>query len=147
MHHLRKLSIISMLAVLLVACGGGESGSEGDGGTAAPDDQGTAGGETSGDPIVVGGIFDLSGATGDVGTPYAEGVRDYVEWRNADGGLAGRPIQLEWQDYAYDVATAEQLYSQFTSQGAVAIQGWGTGDTEALRGLVTQDEIPFMSAS
>jgi branched-chain amino acid transport system substrate-binding protein len=29
----------------------------------------------------------------------------------------------------------------------VAIQGWGTGDTEALRGKITADKLPFMSAS
>ena len=29
----------------------------------------------------------------------------------------------------------------------MAIQGWGTGDTEALRSKVKDDELPFMSAS
>jgi branched-chain amino acid transport system substrate-binding protein len=140
MYHLRKLSIVTVLAVLLAACGGDGDGPGGDAGA-------TGAGGASGDPITVGGIFDLSGATGDVGTPYAEGVRDYVDWRNANGGIEGRPLELQWQDYAYDVANAEQLYSQFTSQGAVAIQGWGTGDTEALRTMVAADEIPFMSAS
>ncbi len=54
---------------------------------------------------------------------------------------------MNWQDYAYDVAKAEQLYSQFVSQGAVAFLGWGTGDSEALRARVTSDKIPFMSGS
>jgi hypothetical protein len=45
----------------------------------------------TGDPIVIGGIFDLSGATGDVGTPYSEGARDYVDWRNStQDGVGGR---------------------------------------------------------
>ena len=155
MKDLRRLSLVLVAALVMTACGGDDGGGDDggttadDGGTAADDGGTTAdgGGGTSGDPVIVGGIFDLSGATGDVGTPYSEGVRDYVEWRNADDGVGGRPLELSWQDYAYDVATAEQLYSQYTSEGAVAIQGWGTGDTEALRGLVTQDEIPFMSAS
>lgn len=158
MKDLRKFSFVLVLVLALAGCGGDDDGD--DGGATAGDDATTAddggdgdggdgdgGGETSGDPIIVGGIFDLSGATGDVGTPYSEGVRDYVEWRNGGDGVGGRPLQLEWQDYAYDVANAEQLYSQYSSEGAVAIQGWGTGDTEALRGLVTDDEIPFMSAS
>ena len=146
MKDLRRLSLVLVLAMALVGCGGDDAGDSGDGETTG-DDGTAAGGDVSGDPVVVGGIFDLSGATGDVGTPYSEGVRDYVEWRNADNGVGGRPLELEWQDYAYDVANAEQLYSQYSSEGAVAIQGWGTGDTEALRGLVAQDEIPFMSAS
>jgi branched-chain amino acid transport system substrate-binding protein len=101
-----------------------------------------------GEPIKVGAIFDLTGATSDVGAPYAEGVRDYVSWRNENGGIEGRPIELVWADYAYEVPQAEQLYSQFVTQDeVVAFQGWGTGDTEALRGRIARDEIPFMSAS
>ncbi|MGH8931129.1 MAG: ABC transporter substrate-binding protein [Egibacteraceae bacterium] len=99
----------------------------------------------AGEPIVVGGVFDLSGITADIGTPYAEGVRDYVDWRNAQGGLSGRLIDLRWQDYRYQVPISEQLYTQFVSEGAVAFQGWGTGDTEALRSKISEDEIPFMS--
>jgi branched-chain amino acid transport system substrate-binding protein len=33
------------------------------------------------------------------------------------------------------------------AEGVVAVQGWGTGDTEALRGRITADRLPFMSAS
>jgi branched-chain amino acid transport system substrate-binding protein len=154
-HSRRILSVVAALALVATGCGGGDDGGDdgGDGGAAADDgaDDGTEGGEGSGpegDPVIVGGIFDLSGATGDVGTPYSEGARDYVAWRNeTQDGVGGRPLELDWQDYAYDVATAEQLYTQYVSGGAVAIQGWGTGDTEALRQLVAQDELPFMSAS
>jgi len=103
--------------------------------------------EARGEPIAVGAIFALSGPVSDVGTPYSEGVRDYVEWRNTNGGIEGRPIKLMWQDYQYEVPKAEQLYRQYVDAGAVAFQGFGTGDTEALRGKVTQDQIPFMSAS
>jgi branched-chain amino acid transport system substrate-binding protein len=99
------------------------------------------------EPIVVGAIFDLSGATADVGTPFADGATAYIDWLNANGGVDGRPIELLSQDYQYDVAQAEQLYSQFVSDGAVAFFGWGTADTEALRTRITDDEIPFQSAS
>ncbi len=119
-------------ALLAAACGNGNGdvGAEGD------------------DPIVVGGIFDLSGATADVGTPYSVGVRDYVAWRNGtQDGVGGREIDLEWQDYAYEVPNAEQLYTQFIANGAVGIQGWGTAETEALSASITADEVPFMSAS
>lgn len=97
--------------------------------------------------IKVGAIFDLSGATSDVGTPYAEGMQGYVKWLNDQGGVEGRQIELIFQDYAYEVPRAEQLYSQFVQEGVVAFMGWGTGDTEALRGRIADDEMPFMSAS
>ncbi len=103
--------------------------------------------EADGEPIKVGAIFDLSGATGDVGTPYAEGVIAYVDWINSNGGLEGRPIELVSQDYAYSVETAETLYTDFVSEGVVVFMGWGTGDTLALVGRIAEDEIPFFSAS
>ncbi len=99
------------------------------------------------EPIKIGAIFDLTGPTSDVGQLYAKGIQDYVSWANENGGIEGHQIELISQDYAYNVETAENLYIDFVSQGVVAFQGWGTGDTEALRGRIAEDEIPFMSAS
>jgi branched-chain amino acid transport system substrate-binding protein len=130
----RLLALIAALLLGLAACGDEEP---------APGDDA----EADGEPIVIGNIADLSGVTSDVGTPYSEGVRGYVDWRNEQGGIDGRPIELLWEDYQYDVAVAERLYTDYAAQGVVAIQGWGTADTEALRGRVNADEIPFMSAS
>ncbi len=104
-------------------------------------------GAQTGEPIKIGAVFDLSGPTGDVGTPYAEGVIAYVNWVNENGGINGRPIELLSQDYKYDVATAENLYKQFVSQGVVVFMGWGTGDTLALVDKIAEDQIPFISAS
>ncbi len=100
-----------------------------------------------GGPIKVGALFDLTGPTSDVGTPYAEGIQGYVKWLNGKGGINGRKIELLYQDYAYKVPRAEQLYTEFVQQGIVAFMGWGTGDTEALRKRIAEDKIPFMSAS
>ncbi len=105
------------------------------------------GGGASDETIKVGAIHDLTGPTSDVGTPYAEGIKGYVEWRNANGGVEGRQIELISADYAYKVDQAELLYTQYVQEGVVAFQGWGTGDTEALRGKIAADKIPFMSAS
>ncbi len=114
--------------------------------TACGDDEETTGGDGAANKTVkVGGIFDLSGATADVGTPYADGIKGFVKYHNEQGD--GPKIALESEDYKYDVAVAERLYARLKGEGVVAIQGWGTGDTEALRGRVTADKIPFMSAS
>ena len=109
---------------------------------------GDGGGDGAADnTIKVGAIFDLTGPTADVGTDYADGMRGYADWLNMQGGIEGRPIELIYQDYGYQIARAEQLYSQFVSEGVVIFMGWGTGDTEALRLRVIEDEIPFSSAS
>ena len=125
-----RLAFIAVLSLLLLAaCGGGD-----------PVDEATA-------PITIGAIFDLTGQTSDVGTMYAEAIRDYYDRLNGLGGIDGRPVELLWNDYGYDVAKAEQLYSEFVQAGSVMFMGWGTGDTEALRGRIAEDQIPFVSAS
>lgn len=119
-------------ALVLSACGGGDEG---------------AGDADSDEPIKVGIIADLTGATGDVGTPYNQGMLAYVAWRNAEGGVSDREIEALSNDYAYEVPQAESLYRQYLNDEVVAVQGWGTGDTEALSGAVGNDELPFMSGS
>jgi branched-chain amino acid transport system substrate-binding protein len=97
--------------------------------------------------ISIGIIADLTGATGDVGTPYNEGMLAYIDHLNSKGGIKGRTIKAMSEDYAYKVPTAEEKYKKYVSEGVTAIQGWGTGDSEALRSKVKDDQLPFMSAS
>jgi branched-chain amino acid transport system substrate-binding protein len=97
--------------------------------------------------ILVGLISDLSGGTASVGKPYADGIKAAAEYLNSQGGVNGRPIRLVQVDYAYNVQQALSAYKRFKSMGVVAIQGWGTGDTEALVESVARDRIPFYSAS
>ncbi|HYO85495.1 MAG TPA: ABC transporter substrate-binding protein [Dermatophilaceae bacterium] len=126
---------LTAFTVLATACGGGASSGSGGGGGAA-----------SG-PIKIGVLADLTGATGDVGTPYNEGMMGYIDWVNSKGGIKNRTIEATSNDYAYKVPLAEELYKKYVSLGKVAIQGWGTGDSEALRKKVATDKLPFMSAS
>lgn len=98
--------------------------------------------------IKVGGIFDLTGVTSDVGKPFAQGVQDAVAWVNENGGINGKKIKLIGADYAYKIDQARALYKKLvTDDKVVLIQGWGTGDTEALKEFVGQDKVPYFSAS
>jgi branched-chain amino acid transport system substrate-binding protein len=98
--------------------------------------------------IKVGGIFDLTGVTSDVGKPFAQGVQDGVAWVNENGGINGKKVNLIGADYAYKIDQARALYKKFVHDDKVVmIQGWGTGDTEALKDFVGQDKIPYFSAS
>jgi branched-chain amino acid transport system substrate-binding protein len=124
------------IAALVLAVGATACGS---------DDQKSAPGGAAKQTVKVAGIFDLSGPTADVSTPYSEGIKGFVTSWNDKGD--GPKIELSSEDYKYDVAVAERLYSRQKANGVVAVQGWGTGDTEALRGKVTADKLPFMSAS
>ena len=96
--------------------------------------------------VKIGAIFDLSGPTADAGTPYGEGVRDYVDWYNAQPDRA-RSVALRWNDFGYKADLAEQYYGESVEEGAVGFIGWGSADTEALRPRVNSDQIPFVSGS
>ena len=115
MKHIPRRALLAASASVLLglaACGGGGGGSSADSG-----------------PIKIGIIADLTGATGDVGKPYNEGMLAYIDWINSKGGIKGRKIEGMSNDYAYAVPKAEELYKKYVTDGAVAIQGWGTGDS------------------
>ncbi|HHY72546.1 MAG TPA: ABC transporter substrate-binding protein [Bacillus bacterium] len=98
--------------------------------------------------IKVGALFDLTGGTGDVGTPYAEGEKAFFDYLATQGPINGYKLELIGDDYAYKIPEATKLYQKLKSKDKVAaILGWGTGDTEALRQLVAADKLPFISAS
>ena len=99
--------------------------------------------------IAVGQLADYSGATSDVGTPYGQAVADTFAWINKNGGIGGKQVALDTNDYGYQVPRAVALYKKWSApDGKVAaIMGWGTADTEALTGFVANDKIPYISAS
>lgn len=119
-----------LLAMVMSACGGKKEAS------------------TSAKEVKLGGIFDLTGGTGDVGGPFAAGAKAYVEWINSKGGVNGNQVKLIDIDYAYQIDRAVEAYNKLVSQEKVpAILGWGTGDTEKMVAFVSRDKIPYMSAS
>jgi branched-chain amino acid transport system substrate-binding protein len=102
----------------------------------------------TGAEIKVGGIFDLTGITSDVGKPFAQGVRDAVQWTNENGGVNGKRIKLIDVDYGYKIPEAVSAYKRLVNdEKVILISGWGTGDTEALKDFVGKDKVPYISAS
>jgi len=101
--------------------------------------------------VKIGCLFDLTGATGEVGTPWSYGVKAALEAINS-GELTelqklGIKLVCFERDYAYKIPEAQAAYAYFKSQGVVAVVGWGTGDTLALAPEVNKDGIPYFSAS
>ncbi len=138
--------LVLMMVAVLGGCGSSApaSSTTKDGG-AKP-----AGGDNSlaGQTIKIGGIFDITGGTADVGKPYAEGAKAYIDYVNTKGGVKGAKLELVDIDYAYKVPQALEAYKKLTQQDkVVAILGWGTGDTEALKEFIAKDKIPYISGS
>ncbi|MCF8031727.1 MAG: ABC transporter substrate-binding protein [Desulfarculaceae bacterium] len=98
--------------------------------------------------IKVGGIFDQTGPTGAVGADYQKGAVAATKFWNDKGGINGDMLKLISNDYAYKIPEALNLYKKYKDVDRVfVIQGWGTGDTNALRPLVNRAKIVFFSAS
>ncbi|PKG58484.1 branched-chain amino acid ABC transporter substrate-binding protein [Shewanella sp. GutDb-MelDb] len=98
--------------------------------------------------IFVGHLADMSGPTAFVGKPYADGVRDSLAYINAHGGIDGTKLEYETIDYGYKVPQAIASYKKWQSRkNMVAMQGWGTADTEALISFAAKDKTPIFSAS
>jgi branched-chain amino acid transport system substrate-binding protein len=97
--------------------------------------------------VVIGALNDMTGATSDVGKDYALGIAEAVNYINDNGGVNGKKLKLVQFDYGYRVPEALTKYKLFKRMNAVAVLGWGTGDTEALAPTVTADKMPYVSAS
>ena len=72
-------------------------------------------GPLSAQDIVIGNLADITGGTGDVGKPYADGIKAYTDYINSAGGINGKKIKLLQQDYAYKIPEALALYKKFLS--------------------------------
>src|SRR5260370_37693961 len=98
--------------------------------------------------IAIGHVPDYSGGTSDVGTQYGQGVADSFDCVNKNGGVGGKQLNVDSNDYGYQVPRAIALYKKWSGGDKVAaIMGWGTADTEALTGFLAQDKIPDISGS
>ncbi|MGO4717109.1 ABC transporter substrate-binding protein [Bradyrhizobium sp. 2TAF24] len=99
-------------------------------------------------PVKIGHLADYSGGTADVGTPFGQAVADTFAWLNKNGGINGAKLDVDTVDYGYQVPRAVAQYKKWSGSDKVAlIMGWGTADTEALSGFLTQDKIPYISGS
>jgi branched-chain amino acid transport system substrate-binding protein len=109
---------------------------------------GCAGWATADETIPVGHLACLTGPTSDVGIPYGQGVADALNYINQNGGIDGKKIDFETVDYSYNAPRAVATYKKWMSDmKPVAIQGWGTADTEALVQFIARDQVPYFSAS
>ena len=105
-------------------------------------------GKKEAESIKIGGIFDITGPTSAVGKDYAQAAKDAERYINENGGVNGRKVQVIANDYAYKIPESVNLYKQYKDVDKVfVIQGWGTGDTNALKGQVNKDQIVYISAS
>jgi branched-chain amino acid transport system substrate-binding protein len=136
-------------AAIVAACGGGGESKESKatqapaGGAASTGAQATTAGAKQLSTVKVGSFIDRSGATANVGNILGEGVKDWVDYANANN-IYGRKIEWIEFDHSYEVPKAEQGYKKFVEQDkVVAVLSYGTPITNALSPKSADDKIPL----
>ena len=97
--------------------------------------------------IKIGNLVDYTGATSSVGKISGPGKVDALAWINKNGGINGKMLDVDTVDYSYQTQRSIQQYKKWKDEGALAIQGYGTNDTEAMVGFIAEDKIPYFSLS
>ncbi len=99
--------------------------------------------------VKLGALFDITGPTGDVGAHLADGVRDYIRWVNEHGAIRGGvKVDLSFIDYQYKPDQAVAGLKKLAEQDqAVAVSGWGTGDSILMKPQIETIGIPYIPAS
>jgi branched-chain amino acid transport system substrate-binding protein len=112
----RSVALVFALALLGAACSTSDSSS---------DTTGTSGssGTASGDPIVIGFPADLTTDWAYYDSPMQEGAQFAVDQINENGGVLGRPLELNTVDTRNDVAEAAKVTQQLIDDGAAYLIG------------------------
>ena len=87
------------------------------------DDGGGASGSASGEPIVIGFPADLTTDWAYYDAPMQEGAQFAVDQINDEGGVLGRPLELQTVDMRNDLAEATKVTQQLIDDGAAYLIG------------------------
>jgi branched-chain amino acid transport system substrate-binding protein len=112
----RSVALAFVLCLVGAACSTSDS-NEDQGG-----DPG-ASGSASGEPIVIGFPADLTTDWAYYDSPMEEGAQFAVDQINENGGVLGRPLELQTVDMRNDVAEAAKVTQQLIDDGAAYLIG------------------------
>ncbi len=154
----KSIALIAVLGFAVSACG---SGSDGDGastdepsatavetdatGDTTADSSDGADVEASGEPIKLMTVTTLNanGPTYENIAVTANLAADYI---NANGGINGRPIEVEVCDEQFDAAIAAGCARQAVESGAVSIVGSFTYFAEAIVPVIAESDMTWFGA-
>lgn len=109
----------------------------------------TPGADEGGEPIHIGVIYSETGVASFAGVASKQAMEIAVERVNDQGGVSGRPLDLQFQDDATASDQTLALFGKFASdQDVVAIIGPTTTPGAAQLGpIATQRKIPLLSST
>lgn len=142
---LRLLLLLPLVAVAVGACGDDDSDGEANGASSGSEDSGD---EASGEPILVGVNLSLSGPAAALGVPNRQAMELAVDQINANGGVGGRPLELEVLDDASDPERAATNTTRLIQDGAAAVLGGSTGSmTVAMDKITNRSDTLFINTA
>lgn len=99
-----------------------------------------------GDRIVLGQSCAMSGPNAQLGLQYHDGAKLYFDRLNAQGGVAGRKIELRVLDDGYEPDRCAANTQRFLTDGVFALFGYvGTPTSVAALPLVQKARTPFFA--
>jgi tRNA A-37 threonylcarbamoyl transferase component Bud32 len=102
-------------------------------------------------PLHIRVMYDMTGATKDVGTAAGKGAYDYLRAIDEAGGIRGCKLDLDVQDTRYDKRASLEIYAAWKARpdwaavSAIFVQG--TPMTQALGPLAAHDEKVVISTA
>jgi ABC-type branched-subunit amino acid transport system substrate-binding protein len=111
----RMVAILTTAALVAASCGGDDDDDDAGGDAGDQEEVLTDFGVTD-DTIRVGLLADLSGPFAVTVADIAVAQQAYFDRVNADGGIAGREVELVIEDTRYDVPTHQQLFQQMAAE-------------------------------
>lgn len=147
MGYFKRVSMAALALVLagagLAACGDDSADAGGDGG-------GGGGGEATEEPFRVTMLLATAGVTSTAPAAYIQGLRAAAEVLNEDGGIGGRPVEVEVLNTESDATKAVGLLQRRLSSGPKPDLVWaGSGSTEAiaLAPILTEQRVLGMGTA
>jgi branched-chain amino acid transport system substrate-binding protein len=135
----RFVAAVAVLALVAAGCGDDD-----DGDVEAPAEETDEGGQPSGEPIMIGALTSITGNFAPWGLQVRDGMQLAVDEINADGGVDGRPLELEVVDDQTNPDEGIAGIERLIEDGAVAIGGVISSDIGlATARLAEQGETPL----
>ena len=125
--------VLALVMVLsLVACGGSDTGS----------------GKSETETITIAFIGNTTGDYAQYGIPVRNGVKLYIDQRNADGGINGKQIELREYDDKGDGVDAVNSFNLAVDKGITAVIGSVlTGPSISLADATFEVNMPQISVT
>lgn len=151
----KSIALIAVLGLAISACGsdsdGGDASNEEPSAPAAETGDTTADttdgrtGEATGEPIKLMTVttINANGPTYENIAITANLAADYI---NSNGGINGRPIEVEVCDEQFDAAVAATCARQAVESGAVSVVGSFTYFAEAIVPVIAESDITWFGA-